>query len=173
MAESEFEQPQPPQQERMKTLLTYEDIGPREFLRELHRMDQHSNDHEQAYINLRVLQDEEVQRICTADEEVREQYYELLSISNFHAGQFEALYGTEDPTSYFKRAQYAAEEVNTHNAWIEYIRATVAYFSNNMSTLYGIYEGLSHDHPYAENIANLYNGLNQYGEPNYQRDYRS
>lgn len=119
-------------QDNLKTELVSGEIDLETFRDKLIELDQQGDHTEQAHNNVELLLDPEVRDAILANPEHYSNYYALLSISYFHAGQAS---GNIDD---FMRAHISALEVSDredYDYWVAYTKGTWAFFAENMDVL--------------------------------------
>jgi hypothetical protein len=151
--------------------MNYKD-QPEGFLQEILAKDQASLDHQAAAHNIAVLTQKETQEFFTTHEAYADIYHNALSITYFHLGQLIAKTNTTLARTPFAHSLDAALQIQNpeHKDWQIYVRATLAYFDQDISVLEEAYSQLPGDKN-KEVVGRLLQGLRSRGALDYAADY--
>ncbi len=149
-------------------------VSPHEFLRDLLAADQKTDTHYEAKSTIEVLESSEIADyfLTHEQEQVRDEYHNLLSLSYFHAAQLQAIEEHSDPTEYFSRAYIEAEtiESDSFGSWKLYVFGTIKYLEEDPEGLdFAI--NLINDEINKHALQRLKAGLLKYASVDYARDY--
>lgn len=137
---------------------------------ELVDMDQRTSLHEAAILNLEFLRDIEVVEFVFSHPESREGYERLLSLTEFHVAQRQAIEGNPGAVGHFQAALEASLSVTGNGAWTAYVKGTILYMQGGTIPENIIAEVV--DEKNVQVLKNLNDGLQHRGHPSYKEDYR-
>ena len=158
----------------LKYALISGQLNANDFLVKIFEIDQASDEHTEAVNNLATLKDEEVRQRLQEPEEIFLKYCKILSLTNFHIGQIEAMdhANPEKALNYFEEALAPTKNVkdSSYQDWVYYVSGTIAYFKNNLDSLSDFIAKIS-DEKNKKVLERLLIGLTERGEPDYIKDY--
>lgn len=166
--------PHPAEQQVLKQRLLFGELEPKAFLDELYALDQATDTRDAATDNLAVLDDANVRSFFT-EPQLHDQYFKLLSMTNFHIGQQKAAINNPDAAKNTENALNAAKQVTTsagYAAWIMYVEGTLAYLKKDIESLRKIVDK-NVKGPNGAILANLLGGLEERGDISYLADYHT
>lgn len=148
-----------------------------DFRNKLIELDQSTLDRKYSLQNLELLQDPEIVHFIEKQEEVtQKRYYNFLSFTEFHVGQYHACEykDQEEALKHFKKSLEAFEkgevDEDYRQEWGIYIKGTIAYLENDSQILSDCQESIA-DKKNGIVLLKLKQGLQKRGEPNYNEDY--
>jgi hypothetical protein len=113
------------------------------------------------------------------------QFHHALSFESFHMGQFEALQSKNNVTAlanFEKSAEHSEDAVRSWVArgnvgqgkgqaeWTNYVRGNVAYMKGDVAQVEA-HEAMEREGTSKQKLANFKQGLQEFGTPDYLRDY--
>lgn len=121
--------------------------------------------------NLAFLNDDEIiYYIEGIEDEIKNEYYNFLSFTEFHVGQRLAANDcNEIALDHFKHSLEYSEKIPCNDSWNNYIKGTISYLEGrkiDQEIIDNIEEELN-----AEVLRNFNNGLKKRGYPAYMVDY--
>lgn len=109
------------------------------FLKQVMVLDQQGMHIENAQANIELLMDPKVLvLLAVLDDDTKENYFNMLSLSHFHRGQGMALHQEGDPVDQFRKAHQASLNISPEGGyarWQAYVAGTVAYFEKDTDRL--------------------------------------
>lgn len=163
--------------EELKQKLLSGELSLLDFRNKLVELDQSTLDRKYSLQNLELLSDPEIISFIEQKEEiVRKRYYNFLSLTEFHVGQYYACEYKDQQKAleHFKKSLEAFEkgevDEDYRQEWGIYIKGTIAYFEKDTDTLKDSMHLLG-EKKNAEVLSRLLQGLEERGEPNYLEDY--
>ncbi len=161
----------------IKEKLLSGEISLLDFRNKLIELDQSTLDRKYSLQNLELLQDPEVVSfIETQEKTVQKRYYNFLSFTEFHVGQYHACEYKDQTKAleHFKKSLEAFEkgevDEDYRQEWGIYVRGTIAYLEKNTEFLKKSVQLLG-EKKNALVLSKLLEGLEKRGEPSYLEDY--
>lgn len=163
--------------QELKQKLLSGELSPLDFRNKLIELDQSTLDRKYSLENLKLLEDPEIiYFIKNQEEKIQKRYYNFLSFTEFHVGQYIAResQNQEKALEHFKKSLEAFEkgevDENYRQEWGIYVNGTIAYFEKNIDTLKDSISLLG-EKKNTQVLSRLLQGLEKRGEPNYLEDY--
>ena len=160
-----------------KNSLLEKQITPEDFLEEVKRKDQSTEERVDCFANLKLLQDPDIEKKFTdATEDIRKKYFQLLGLTFLHCAQltgFREDCDLKDVISFLEQAISSEEKGFAFAGNLAYKRATLAYFKKDIEGLkrytdeYALYDDWN-----IPILKNMLQGLEERGFPNYKEDYK-
>ncbi len=160
-----------------KESLLNKQINPEDFLEEIKRKDQLTEDRVDCFENLKLLQDPDIEKyFVDASEDISKKYFQLLGLTLLHCAQLTGFAddcNTDEVISFIEQAIVAEEKGFAFAGNLAYKRATLAYFKKDIEGLKRYTDEYSlHDDWNIPILKNMLKGLEERGFPNYKEDYR-
>ena len=162
---------------KLKQKLLSGELSLLDFRNKLIDLDQSTLDRKYSLQNLELLSDPEViSFIKEQEEKIQKRYYNFLSFTEFHVGQYFACENQDEEKTleHFKKSLEAFEkgevDEDYRQEWGIYVNGTIAYFEKDMGALRESVRLLG-EKKNAQVLSRLLQGLEKRGEPNYLEDY--
>lgn len=154
--------------EKLSKALTSGELSPDSFLDKVLELDQADPERKSSLVAADVLsQSEIVAMFDNSDERVK--FYSIRSLTFFHKAQIRLSQGDEDVGDDFNKALADSIEVGPQDEdWANYIRATIAYLENDLSSLKELSKKINLNKSLVQNFVE---GLEERGYPEYLTDY--
>jgi hypothetical protein len=154
------------------------------ILRDVFRADQSDAQRSKSFEGYAKLLDSRPKFVGT---DLEPQFQHALSFESFHMGQFEALQAKSNVTAlaYFEKSAEHSEDAfrswvargnlsqgEGQAEWTNYVRGNIAYMKADVAQV-GAHEEMERDGFNKQKLVNFKQGLQDFGTPDYQRDYLS